>query len=764
MNAELRKRVEAFVEEGDYRAAAALCERLGDLRRAKQLYEDLFDHQEAARVALLLNELVEAIRLFLKANDLERAEAVRRTVLAELSEFLPDAIAVFEAHGYHLQAAELATSLGQLEHAARLYKEANEHGSAARLLEKVGQLRAAGQSYERHLANSPHDGDAHLGLGRILQRYGHYKRSLEALDRAISLQEDALEPGQRMAYGFYKLGLDEAAREVLRRVDGPSDVPAHVFVRPYDNEVNADAEAQGAVALDGRYRVERELRPGLFVARDLLRETNVRLHFVAGEDGARERYYETLHRIARPPLRGALRILEINEESHYVATQWVERTLDAWVQSAKPPSARQVVAVVRALHKTLQEAHRRGILHGSVAPQNVALESGNVCALDGFGQHFLESSAATRTEGSNQVLAYRAPEINAGQPGDVRSDLYGLAAVLFFGLSGRTPGWSGSSSLGDEWPSDFSAFFEQALALRPDERFADHAAFERALGRLPWSEVAERTPQGSTSLGEDTEKGGPRYTRHAASANLVFDHVLEREVGFVPDLDPESPLTIDRMHVLTAPELTSFQAILAYSVDPAGLMLEPLAAPTLTETLEALGPLEVHTALECADYLLLALERAHEQFMGLGVIDPDTLHYDGRYFKVPVTQALTLSAEQSQNTIAQDTNGFWCVVYAALTGRKPRLPGPEPLLKVLRSQHALSGMDRETLKRQLPQNGSMVHARVWFEDLRRAVENYRERHAMYAQLEELALADDEITKEERAFLMAQKIALGLDPM
>ncbi len=88
--------------------------------------------------------------------------------------------------------------------------------------------------------------------------------------------------------------------------------------------------------------------------------------------------------------------------------------------------------------RALEAAHRAGVVHRDVKPQNVIVSrTGSVKLMD-FGVARDESlDTLTKTGGVVGTPSYMAPELLKGQAASARSDVYAVGAILYELLSGR---------------------------------------------------------------------------------------------------------------------------------------------------------------------------------------------------------------------------------------------------------------------------------------------------------------------------------------
>ena len=180
-----------------------------------------------------------------------------------------------------------------------------------------------------------------------------------------------------------------------------------------------------------------------------------------------------------------------------------------------PPA--EAVRIAREVADALEYAHRRGVIHRDVKPENLLLEPGGSVRVGDFGiGRVFDASGLEDTLTRSGVLvgtpAYMSPEQAVGERGlDGRTDVYGLGCVLYEMLAGEppyaapTPQVVLARHLKDPIPSvrrrvpevaaGLDAAIRRALAKTPGERFTTAAAFAAALepgGSRSWWQIWSR--------------------------------------------------------------------------------------------------------------------------------------------------------------------------------------------------------------------------------------------------------------------------------
>src|SRR5688500_2637634 len=162
----------------------------------------------------------------------------------------------------------------------------------------------------------------------------------------------------------------------------------------------------------------------------------------------------------------------------------------------------------------LEYAHRHGVIHRDVKPENIMLQGGHALVADFGIARALAGTPddhLTSTGMSIGTAAYMSPEQAAGEAGvDARSDIYSLATVLYAMLTGEVPFAVSTPQamiarrfmetakpvreLRDTVPTPVEAAVAKALARTPADRFASAEAFGSALSSAPVPPVLPVSP------------------------------------------------------------------------------------------------------------------------------------------------------------------------------------------------------------------------------------------------------------------------------
>ncbi|MFC1640117.1 protein kinase, partial [Gemmatimonadota bacterium] len=159
------------------------------------------------------------------------------------------------------------------------------------------------------------------------------------------------------------------------------------------------------------------------------------------------------------------------------------------------------IGIAKEVADALGYAHRQGVLHRDIKPENILLSEGHAVVADfGIAKAIMTAGAENLTRSGFPLgtPGYMSPEQAAGQADlDVRTDVYSLACVVYETFVGDPPGmWipddvvrlkrfveapAHHRELLDLLPGSVEQALVQALALRPESRYANPAQFVEML-------------------------------------------------------------------------------------------------------------------------------------------------------------------------------------------------------------------------------------------------------------------------------------------
>jgi serine/threonine protein phosphatase PrpC len=134
--------------------------------------------------------------------------------------------------------------------------------------------------------------------------------------------------------------------------------------------------------------------------------------------------------------------------------------------------------------------HQAGIIHRDIKPDNVILESQGSLKLIDLGVVRVPGLEDFPPSDIPGTAAYMAPEMFAGEPGNVATDIYALGVTMFRALTGEYPYGNPDattparrnrptplSTLRPDLPPWLQAVLARAIAVDPAERFRDMIEF-----------------------------------------------------------------------------------------------------------------------------------------------------------------------------------------------------------------------------------------------------------------------------------------------
>ncbi|MER6811158.1 Stk1 family PASTA domain-containing Ser/Thr kinase [Spirillospora sp. NPDC000708] len=203
--------------------------------------------------------------------------------------------------------------------------------------------------------------------------------------------------------------------------------------------------------LDGRYRIESRIARGgmatVYVARDLRLDRTIAIKVMhaglASDEDFVARFIGEAKAAAALSHPNVVAVYDQRSDGEHVflVMEYVPgRTLRDALTELGRLGPRAALEIMQPVLAALGAAHRAGLVHRDVKPENVLIcEDGTIKVAD-FGLARAESaSKMTKTGMIIGTVGYLAPEQVLQGTADVRSDVYAAGIMLFELLTGRLP-------------------------------------------------------------------------------------------------------------------------------------------------------------------------------------------------------------------------------------------------------------------------------------------------------------------------------------
>lgn len=253
--------------------------------------------------------------------------------------------------------------------------------------------------------------------------------------------------------------------------------------------------------LEGRYRVDAKIATGgmstVYRGLDVRLDRPVALKVMdaryAGDTQFLTRFQREARAVARLKDPGLVAVYDqgLDGTHPFLVMELIEGgTLRELLRERGPMPPHAAAAVLRPVLGGLATAHRAGLVHRDVKPENVLISDDGEVKLVDFGLvRAVAEAGITSTSVILGTAAYLSPEQVSSGAADARSDVYAVGVLAYELLTGTTP-FTGDNPLTVAYqrmdhdvpppstaitgvPPQFDEFIARATARNPDARFAD---------------------------------------------------------------------------------------------------------------------------------------------------------------------------------------------------------------------------------------------------------------------------------------------------
>lgn len=266
------------------------------------------------------------------------------------------------------------------------------------------------------------------------------------------------------------------------------------------------AEIREGTVLDGRYQVLKRIGSGgmadVWLADDTHLQRRVALKVLHSRFAQDKEFVERFKREAEAAAGlqhpNVVSVFDRGDVdgTYYIAMQYLEgRTLKQLIDAGLSPE--QAAGLIRQVLEGARFAHRHGVVHRDLKPQNVIVDAEGKATVTDFGIARAGVSEITQAGSVMGTPHYLSPEQAQGLDVTAVSDLYSVGVMLYEALTGRVP-FEGESAVAvamkqvsqaPQRPSSINpgitpaldAVVMRALEKEPGQRFQSADAFIAAL-------------------------------------------------------------------------------------------------------------------------------------------------------------------------------------------------------------------------------------------------------------------------------------------
>ena len=215
--------------------------------------------------------------------------------------------------------------------------------------------------------------------------------------------------------------------------------------------------------ISGRYRIEAVVGTGgmavVYRAQDLRKKKTVAIKVLRREYESDMEFVRRFSREAEAAAKvsheNIVNLLDVGIEgdTRYIVMEYIDgQTLKQMIQSEGSIHPEVALRMTIRILAAVDHAHRNGIVHRDIKPQNILVDREGRIKVADFGIARLKTAQASQLDQNGNALGsvhYLSPEQARGEIADEQSDLYSVGIVLYEMLTGTVPFDGDTAALGN---------------------------------------------------------------------------------------------------------------------------------------------------------------------------------------------------------------------------------------------------------------------------------------------------------------------------
>jgi len=164
---------------------------------------------------------------------------------------------------------------------------------------------------------------------------------------------------------------------------------------------------------------------------------------LVGDNEIRVRFEREAHALARIKHKNIVHIYDYkaDDSQAVLVSEWIDGgSVEEYIKKHGPLTEKEAIALGLSVLEGLSVAHKKGIIHRDIKPDNLLIAITGVLKITDFGLAQFEGAPSVTQQGvAMGTPSYIAPELVSGEAADQRSDLYNLGVTLYELLTGTNP-------------------------------------------------------------------------------------------------------------------------------------------------------------------------------------------------------------------------------------------------------------------------------------------------------------------------------------